>query len=603
MSIMEECIPKTVLPPRKNLPWLNKNLTRAMKKRNQLYKRAKQSGDFSKYKHARNNIVSNLRKAKKAFFGSLNPKNSKKFWKTMKYLNKQQCSIPTLRHGDANVQTDTGKADLLNSFFSSCFNQSHSPLTPSESYQPSRGCPEELLCNEEEVYQLLVSLDVTKANGPDGISARMLKHTAASITPSVTQLFNLSLCSGQVPSQWKQSLVVPIPKSKDASSPENYRPISLLSILSKLLERHMYKLILEHLHEHHPLSNSQWGFSEGKSTATALLATTHEWFQRLEEGKEICAVFFDLRKAFDSVPHRPLMTKLQQLGLSDHLLHWISNYLTSRSQRVVVNGAASFSTPVISGVPQGSVLGPLLFLIYIDDITSLPITCGTQTVLYADDLLLFCPISKQEDFFTLQRDIVSIEHWTSNNYLTFNMSKCSYMMISRKRYPTLPPHPLMLNGQTLKKVECFKYLGLLLSSDLSWTPHITSICSKAKRILGLLYTRFYNFVGDRDTLKQLYLSLVRPHLEYACPVWDPHTVKDQTLLENVQKFALRMASKQWDSGYQDLLDLENIASLADRRLELKLALLYRIVHGLCYFPPDIFLPPGLTIVIELIVLF
>ena len=171
-------------------------------------------------------------------------------------------------------------------------------------------------------------------------------------------------------------------------------------------------------------------------------------------------MFFDLRKAFDSVPHRPLMTKFQQLGLSDHLLHWISNYLTSRSQRVVVNGAASFSTPVISGVPQGSVLGPLLFLIYIDDITSLPITCGTQTVLYADDLLLFCPISKQEDFFTLQRDIVSIEHWTSNNYLTFNMSKCSYMMISRKRYPTLPPHPLMLNGQTLKKVECFKYLGL-----------------------------------------------------------------------------------------------------------------------------------------------
>ena len=185
---------------------------------------------------------------------------------------------------------------------------------------------------------------------------------------------------------------------------------------------------------------------------------------------------------------------------------------------------------------------------------------------------------------------MSIEHWTSNNYLTFNMSKCSYMMISRKRYPTLPPHPLMLNGQTLKKVECFKYLGLLLSSDLSWTPHITSICSKAKRLLGLLYRRFYNFVEDRNTLKQLYLSLVRPHLEYACPVWDPHTVKDQTLLENVQKFALRMASKQWDSGYQDLLDLENIASLADRRLELKLALLYRIVHGLCYFPPDIFLP-------------
>ena len=162
-------------------------------------------------------------------------------------------------------------------------------------------------------------------------------------------------------------------------------------------------------------------------------------------------------------------------------------------------------------------------------------------------------------------------------------------MLSRKRSPTTPFHPLMLNGLHLNRVECFKYLGVLLSSDLSWTPHITSVCSKARQILGLLYRRFYNY-AEGDTLKQLYLSLIRPHLEYACPVWDPHTMKDKTLLENVQKFAFRMATKQWDSGYQDLLDIMNVPSLADRRLQLKLSLLYKIVHGMCYFPSDILCP-------------
>ena len=183
-----------------------------------------------------------------------------------------------------------------------------------------------ILCNEE-VYQLLSSLDVTKPNGPDGISARTLKHTATSITPLITKLFNLSLRTGHnLVSAWKQSLVVPIPKSNNnKGSPNNYRPISLLSVLSKLLERHMHKMLTEHFCTHHPLSNSQWGFSAGKSTVTALLMTTHEWFQRLEEGKEICAVFFDFKKAFDSVPHRQaiLITKLQQLGVPYHLLVWI----------------------------------------------------------------------------------------------------------------------------------------------------------------------------------------------------------------------------------------------------------------------------------------
>ena len=217
--------------------------------------------------------------------------------------------------------------------------------------------------------------------------------------------------------------------------------------------------------------------------------------------------FFDLRKAFDSVPHKVLMEKLQQTGLNINILAWIGNYLTSRKQMVVVNGTSSSDSHVLSGVPQGSILGPLLFLIYIDDLTYLPISNGSHSVLYADDLLLFRPLKGREDTQLLQDDISTIDEWVQQNHLTFNSAKCKCMVISRKRRPTYSG-VLYLGDTPLEQVECFKYLGVILASDLSFSQHIDSVCSKARKILGLLYRRFYNN-ASKDTLLQLYLSLVR----------------------------------------------------------------------------------------------
>ena len=217
------------------------------------------------------------------------------------------------------------------------FNVSH-PSLEVQGVSTTR-CPDEILCSESEVSDHLASLDVSKSSGHDGISARMLKSTAYSIVPSLTKLFNLLLRSNTIPSAWKKALIVPVPKNTGLTDPANYRPISLLPIVSKLLERHVYGIIMDHIHLHNPLAITQWGFLDGCSTVTALLCSTDEWFKALEGGLEVCAVFFDFWKAFDSVPHAPLMMKIYSLGLDENITQWLNNYLADRTQAVVVNGS------------------------------------------------------------------------------------------------------------------------------------------------------------------------------------------------------------------------------------------------------------------------
>ena len=232
-----------------------------------LFSHAKRSGkrsDVEKYKHIRNRVVTQLLNAKSSYFRNLNPKsNSKKFWSAVKYLNKKHNSIPVLNHGSVTANTNEEKAEMLNSFFST---PAFPPLSPSTCDVSSTDD------TDEEVYGMLSSLDVSKASGPDGASAKM---TTEFIAPSVCKLFNISLQTGRVPQGWKQSIIVPVPKTSAACTPDNYKPVSLLSVLSKVLECHMYGIITNHLQTFHPLAESQWGFLPGKSTVTGLLAMTH----------------------------------------------------------------------------------------------------------------------------------------------------------------------------------------------------------------------------------------------------------------------------------------------------------------------------------------
>ena len=285
--------------------------------------------------------------------------------------------------------------------------------------------------------------------------------------------------------------------------------------------------------------------------------------------------------AFNTVPHSLLLAKLNKLGLDPYLLQWISNYLSDRSQYVCVDGVSSCCLPVVSGVPQGSVLGPLLFITYINDVATC-ISSGSNVNMFADDIALYRIIKTAADYVHLQEDVDATSECIQEKDLQFNATKCKTMLISRKRLNMITPPQIILNGVVLDRVQSYKYLGITLTSNLSWSPHISVCCNKTRKLIGLLYRRFYQHASS-STLLKLYCSFIRPHLEYGSIVWNPSLKGEIDQLEKVQKFALRVCLKSWDANYEDLLSTSNLPSLQKRRMLASLCHLFKISRGLTDF--------------------
>ncbi len=331
---------------------------------------------------------------------------------------------------------------------------------------------------EEEVCHALQNLDPSKAHGPDGLPSRILKECAHQLAPSIHYLFTKSLKISQVPAEWKLANIIPIHKKGNKNHVKNYRPISLLSIVSKTLER----CVLNHI-SHHIQSNihsAQFGFVSGRSCATQLLSILNIIGKNLDKGLQTDVVFMDIAKAFDTVDHSKMLQKLWEFGFSGSVLLWLKNYLSGRFQRVTVHGATSQSLPITSGVPQGSLLR---FSVYINDLPN-HLSSSTGVGLFADDTKLYKAVQNPSDALILQEDIQHLECWSEENRLRFNISKCKVLSITRKSSPLITSYSL--DGQQLTSFNLEIDLGVIMNSNLTWINQVNRVRSKANQMLGFI---------------------------------------------------------------------------------------------------------------------
>ena len=586
LNIARTHIPNKVVLVRPNdSPWYSNKLRLLKRKVDRLYKKAKRYKtvlSWDRYKRLRNTYQSSLDTAeatyKKDLSGSLSStQNTKHWWSTVKSLlgHGGQDNYPAMTHPDNGtfICDNKGKASLFNNFF-----LSHNKIDDSNAKLPNN-YPEclaslhEIVATEEEVLDQLKALDVNKATGPDEISPRLLNMAGETIVPSLTKLINLSLTSCKVPDSWKKANVTPIHKKGDKDKVNNYRPISLLPTVSKILEKIVFKHVYNFLHTNNLLSVHQSGFRPGDSTLNQLALIYHEICDALDKKKDVRIVFCDVSKAFDKVWHKGLLFKLFMIGIRGRLYEWFKDYLINRKQRVVIRGQSSEWGIIEAGVPQGSNLGPLLFLIFIDDLSK-AVNCHIK--LFADDTCLYVTVDDpNEASESLNTNLNNVRKWANQWLVKFNAEKTKAMTVSNKH---LVHPPIQFDGVTLENVNTHKHLGLIFSKDLSWSYHIDSIIKDASKMLDVM--RMLKYDVDRKSLETIYFTYIRPKLEYACQIWDDCTTRESNKLENLQLYAARIITGAKKGTSHELLYNDvSWSTLADRRTHVKLKYMHKIVHG------------------------
>ena len=571
-----------------DLPWYNSRLRLLKRQVKRKYDQAKASNfgpeAWASFCQLRNSYQEQLKLAERDYNDKLrndlnnSSKNNKCWWRTVKYFLKrnQSSNIPSLIHNGNIISDSASKAEIFNFYFLQQCNIDSSTVTPPGIADPPHSCLDSITITESEVLETLLSLDTTKASGPDNVSTKLLKEAAPAISYSLTKLFNLSLAKKQFPSSWKKANVTPLYKKGSESLCNNYRPISLLSCTGKVFEKIVFKHVFNFFRENLIISAHQSGFIPGDSTVNQLLVLYHQLCLAVDKQKEVRIVFLDISKAFDKVWHSSLLHKLRKAGITGNLFHWFSDYLQNRSQRVVINGQSSSWGSVLAGVPQGSVLGPLLFLIFINDIVDI---VRSEIKMFADDTCLYLtvenPLIASE---TLNSDLSDIEQWSNDCLVTFNAQKTESMLISRKTKS--PNHPAILfQGHVLDDVSKHKHLGVTLRSDLRWNDHISEIVTKSSKLINIMKT--LQFSLDRQTLETIYISFIRPILEYASPVWSGCTESDAKRLEDIQTNAARIVTgAMYGTSIEKLYEEVGWQTLAKRRELAKLTLMYKLVNKL-----------------------
>jgi len=399
------------------------------------------------------------------------------------------------------------------------------------------------------------------------------------IAPMLTHLYQKSYETGTLPNTWTHATVCPIYKKGSRTLPENYRPISLTSIPCKIMEHIIVSQTWKHLNRHNIITSNQHGFRTGMSCETQLIEAIHDWTTILNNGQgQIDVILLDFSKAFDVVSHTCLLNKLHSYGITSETNRWIKSFLTSRTQEVLINGTSSNTAIVTSGVPQGTVLGPLLFLIYINDIEQ---QLQSNIRLFADDSALYREIKTKDDAKILQKDLFLLQNWADHWQMKFNIKKCKILKITKRtthkinfKYamattsPCIEPTPqeiLQIANTTLslktkpsgysslEEIDSDRYLGVYLDKNLNFNHHTDEISKKATKLLNLCRRNLH--MCSPSIKETAYKAIVRPHLEFASSAWSPHTNRNINKLENVQRRAARFILNHYD--YSENSNLSN----------------------------------------------
>ena len=550
------------------------NLLGLKRKAFKLYKKHKTHSNYETYALLRDKVNAEVKLAKRqkevriAKEAKTNPKS---LFRYISSKSKPKETIPDLKKkGGGYTEGDQQKACELNSFFGSVFTQESDGELPQCDYSIDQTLTE-VEITEEQIKKVLSSLNPGKSPGPDCIHPKVLKELAHELSSPLKLLFDKTMSCGKIPSKWKVAEVRPIFKKGDKTSPDNYRPVSLTSVICKVFEKFIRDAMYDHLTKNNILSPDQFGFCSGRSCVTQLLVTANDWLLSLDNKTPVDAVYLDFSKAFDSVPHQRLIHKLNSYGVQGNVLKWVSDFLSNRTQYVAINGEQSMTIPVSSGVPQGSVLGPTLFIYYIND---LPNATDQLVRLFADDSKAYAEIKTEEDQVKLQKGIDDLVNWSNEWLMHFNSKKCKILHLGSNN----PKYVYtMKDGNEVRELEetvCEKDLGVNIDPLLDFNKHITTICNKGRALSGMLVRNLtYRYI---DIMVPLFKALVRPHLEYANAVWSPYKKKDIKRIEQIQKDFTRKIEGLNGLDYSERLRKLNLPSLEFRRIRGDLIETYKI---------------------------
>ena len=563
--------------------------------RNRLKRKAIKTKDpfiWNQFRMVKNQVNWEINSAKKAYYENAFNNccgDQRKTWKTINELTSRKSNktvINEMEYSGVNSEDQTDIAEMLNSFFTEV-----GPSLSGDVTEVDKSFDEFLTATDKNfvfekttptrVFALLSKLCRSKATGLDNISAKLLRECPDLLAESLTHMFNQSLMTGIFPDEWKSARVTPLYKnSGKRSDPTNYRPISVIPVVAKVFERIIYDQLYHYLTKNNFLSCHQSGFRSLHSTLTALIEATDSWALDIDRGLVNAVVFLDLKKAFDTVDHDILLRKLQYYGICWTSHQWFASYLDNRTQICHINSCKSTPKCLRCGVPQGTILGPLLFLIYINDLPH----CLTYSEprMYADDTSLTLASTDIEHInYRLNHDLRNVYEWLSANKLTLNMTKTEFMLIaSRQKLSQFTESPsLTINENAIEQVTSAKSLGVYVDQNINWECHIENISKKIACAIGAI--KRIRHLTPFNILIKVYNSLIQPQFDYCNVVWGSCNKGLAEKLQRLQNRAARtLMSASYDSNLDDLFRTLGWRRLYYQRLEQKSILMYKTLHGM-----------------------